>query len=85
MKHIFSFILGAMLMVAIGAFAQSYKFQFFAPATPRQVMVKHYYGKAKTAEEIQKVLSSGWVLKSCSFAITQTGIAGQAIVVYEKY
>lgn len=85
MKPLFAFILGALLMVAIGVFAQSNGITVFKPDTPRVVMVKHYYGKQDTAEEIQKVLQTGWILKSCSFAITGSGINGQAIVVYEKY
>ena len=85
MKPLFTFILGALLMVAIGVFAQSNGITIFKPQTPRQVMVQHYYGKEDVAIEIQKVLQTGWVLKSCSFAITQHGFSGQAIVVYEKY
>lgn len=85
MKHLFSFALGALLMIGIGVFAQSSGIQIFKPATPKQVMVKHYYGGDNIPEKIQPILASGWVLKSCSFAITQHGFTGQAIVVYEKY
>lgn len=56
MKPLFTFILGALLMVAIGVFAQSSGITIFKPQTPRQVMVQHYYGKEDVAIEIQKVL-----------------------------
>lgn len=73
-----------MLMIAIGAIAQSSGVTIFKPATPKQVMVRQYID-GDIAKDIQAELSKGWILKTCSYAITQHGFGKQALVVYEKY
>lgn len=84
MKPLFTFILGALLMVAIGVFAQSSGITIFKPAVPKKVMVRYY--SRDMSSQIQQVLSQGWFLKSVSFQIAgQYGQIEAAIVVYEKY
>jgi hypothetical protein len=80
MKHLFSLILGALLMVAIGVFAQTQGVTVFKPAVPKQVMVKGYCCYAESvALEIQSVVSKGWIVKAIA------GDGQRVVVVYEKY
>ena len=85
MKVIISFVLGVILTISLTVFAQNSKSVIFKPETPKQIMVKHYYGTEDLPQKIQSNLINGWILKSCSFSITAHGVSGQAIVVYEKY
>lgn len=85
MKVIISFVLGVILTISLTVFAQNSKSVIFKPETPKQIKVAHYYGTKDIPQKIQSNLINGWILKSCSFAITGHGIDGQAIVVYEKY
>lgn len=87
MKVIISFILGVILTISLTVFAQNSKAVdfIFKPEIPKQVKIGHYYGTEDIPRKIQSNLINGWILKSCSFAITGHGVSGQAIVVYEKY
>lgn len=78
MKPLFTFILGALLMVAIGVFAQSSGVTIFKPAVPKKVMVKHY-NNPEIVKGIQSEMEKGWIIKMCSYD------RSEAIVVYEKY
>lgn len=79
MKPLFTFILGALLMVAIGVFAQSNGITIFKPAVPTHVVVKDYNYFNPPHKDIVTLRGKGYLVR------TLYQSSDKLILIYEKY